>query len=113
MKYCITYLFFAISILAFGQEKPGKSQSEFLVSLDEKIPLQLKEKKVPGMAIAIVEDGEVIYQKGIGFSNKEKQTKITPETGFNIGSISKLFTAWGIMKLVENDKINLDVPVEN
>ena len=80
MKHRISYLFFALTLLAFGQENPNQSQSEFLASLDEKIPLQLKEKNVPGMAIAIVENGEVIYQKGIGFSNTEKQTKITPET---------------------------------
>ena len=113
MKNHIIYVLIASSVLTFGQENQKKSQSEFLTSLDEKIPLQLKEKNVPGMAIAIVENGEVIYQKGIGFSNTEKEIKITEETGFNIGSISKLFTAWGIMKLVENNKIDLDAPIEN
>ncbi|MCC1483531.1 serine hydrolase domain-containing protein [Winogradskyella immobilis] len=113
MKNYITFLFITVSYLAFTQNNQSTTVSKFTATLDEKIPLQLKEKNVPGMAIAIIEDGHIIYKKGIGFSNTQKQTKITSETGFNIGSISKLFTAWGIMKLVENNKINLDVPVEN
>lgn len=87
--------------------------SSFTKDLDSLLPLQLKERNVPGIAIAIIDNGNVIYEKGIGFANKDEQIKITKTTGFNIGSISKLFTAWGIMKLVENNKINLDVPVEH
>ncbi len=113
MKNCITYLFLMFSILTFGQENQSTIISEFTTSLDENIPPQLLEKKVPGMAIAIIDNGNITYNKGIGFADVESQTKITSKTGFNIGSISKLFTAWGIMKLVENDKIDLDVPVEN
>ena len=107
---CLCLLF---NMLAFGQEKQKESILEFTTSLDKSIPSQLSEKKVPGMAIAIIDNGTVIYEKGIGLSNVEHQTKVTSKTGFNIGSISKLFTAWGIMKLVENNKLDLDAPVEN
>jgi len=83
------------SILTFGQENQSTIISEFTTSLDENIPPQLLEKKVPGMAIAIIDNGNITYNKGIGFADVESQTKITSKTGFNIGSISKLFTAWG------------------
>ncbi len=113
MKNCISYLCLAFSLISFGQNNENASVNEFTSNLDESIESQLLEKKVPGMAIAIVDNGNIIYKKGIGFSNIERNIKITPKTGFNIGSISKLFTAWGVMKLVENKKISLDAPVEN
>ncbi|MTI22696.1 class A beta-lactamase-related serine hydrolase [Fulvivirga sp. RKSG066] len=81
--------------------------------MDAEIPLLLERNKVPGMAVAIIENGAIIYEKGHGFGDMANQTKISTHTGFNIGSISKLFTAWGIMKLVNDGKLDLDVPVEN
>lgn len=81
-------------------------------SLDTQVANRMKEKNVPGMAIAIFDKGEIVYKKGIGFANVAAERTITEETGFNIGSISKLFTAWGVMKLVQDGKIDLDTPVE-
>ena len=42
----------------------------------------------------------------------EKKLPVTPQTGFNIASISKTVAAWGVMKLVEQGKLELDTPVE-
>jgi CubicO group peptidase (beta-lactamase class C family) len=67
---------------------------------------------VPGAAIAIIENGEVILQKGYGYSDINKGIKVTKTTGFNIGSISKTIAAWGVMKLVQEGKIDLDAPAE-
>ncbi|WP_400079745.1 serine hydrolase domain-containing protein [Winogradskyella sp. R77965] len=108
MKKYVIHCFIICISFSFAQE-----HSDFIKSLDTTIPINLKEKNVPGIAIAIIEDGQVIYKKGIGFADITAQTKMSSTTGFNIGSISKLFTAWGIMKLVEKDKIGLDIPVED
>lgn len=81
--------------------------------MDAKIPSLLEKNNVPGMAVAIIENGTVIYEKGHGYADVAKNIEISKTTGFNIGSISKLFTAWGIMQLVEDEKLDLDVPVEN
>lgn len=88
------------------------SQNQFLKSLDNQIPGWLEEFIVPGAAIAIIENGEVIFKKGYGFADKSKNKRVEHNTGFNVASISKTFTAWGVMKLVEEGKINLDDPVE-
>lgn len=88
------------------------SQKEYLIELDKKIPAWLDEFIVPGAAIALIENGEVILQKGYGFADLKKNTKIDNQTGFNIGSISKTIAAWGVMKLVEEGKIELDSPAE-
>jgi len=90
----------------------AQDYSNFIKSLDTILPINLHEKNVPGMAIAIIDDGQIIYEKGIGLADVDLQTKINSKTGFNIGSISKMFTAWGVMKLVEKEIIDLDTPVE-
>ena len=85
-------------------------ERELLKTMDTNTPISLIENKVPGLALAIIENGAVIIKKGYGFSDVERGKEVTTETGFNVGSISKMFTAWGIMKLVEDGKINLDHP---
>lgn len=81
--------------------------------MDETIPSLMEKNNVPGLAIAIIQNNEIIMKKGYGYADIESKSLITAQTGFNIGSISKTVTAWGIMKLVESRKINLDEPIEN
>ncbi len=109
MKLLLTWLLLSLTVYAGAQ---NSSFDVFIKSLESKIQERLKEKKVPGMAIAIIDNGAIVYKKGIGWADVKNQIKVNPETGFNIGSISKLFTAWGIMKLVEMGKVDLDAPVE-
>lgn len=54
----------------------------------------------PGLALAIVQGDEVIYQKGYGIADPSGRP-ITPQTPFNIGSVSKAFTALTVMQLAE------------
>ena len=108
MKTLITIITMALSTLFVNAQTA--SEKELLKTLNETIPAALKENKVPGLAIAIIKDGEVIIKKGYGFSDLKEGKAIHSKTGFNIGSISKMFTAWGIMKMVEEGKLNLDAP---
>ncbi|WP_298899111.1 serine hydrolase [uncultured Psychroserpens sp.] len=108
----ITLLFFLMSLALYGQ-KNAQEINSFTKDLDQKIPKLLQEFTVPGAAIAIIENGELVLQKAYGYADVDTKTKVTAQTGFNIGSISKTIAAWGIMKLVEEGKIDLDVPAEN
>lgn len=62
----------------------------------------------PGMAVGIVKNGEIVYQKYTGYSNLENQTEINEYTRFNIASNAKQFTALCILKLIEQGKLNLE-----
>ena len=93
-------------------QKETKEIDQFVKELDQKIPQLLNDFIVPGTAIAIIENGQIILQKGYGYSNMDKESKVTSTTGFNIGSISKTIAAWGVMKLVQKGKIDLDSPAE-
>ena len=88
------------------------SQS-LLQKMDEVIPSILEKNKVPGLAITIIDNTKIILSKGYGYADVENKILINGKTGFNIGSISKMFATWGLMKLAESGNIDLDEPVEN
>ena len=62
----------------------------------------------PGCALAIIKDGKIVYKKGYGMADLEHNTPNTPKTKFNMGSITKQFTAMCILLLVEQKKISVD-----
>ena len=105
--------FFALLVpMALSAQEESKSTEQFLKEIDQKVPQLLHDFSIPGAAIAIIEDGEIVLQKGYGFADIEKELKVDTKTGFNIGSISKTVAAWGVMKLVHEGKIELDAPAE-
>jgi len=78
----------------------------------ERLGWELCERtRVPGVAIAVLREGEVAFVLGCGWANLETEEPVTPETVFNIGSISKCVAAWGLMELVERGTLVLDAPV--
>jgi CubicO group peptidase (beta-lactamase class C family) len=84
---------------------------EYAGSLDHYLLTQMDAYKIPGLAIAIVRDGKLEYQNGYGTANAEGDP-VTPDTPFLLASVSKSFTALGVMQLVEAGKINLDDPLQ-
>jgi CubicO group peptidase (beta-lactamase class C family) len=66
---------------------------------------------VPGTALAIVKDGEVLYAQGYGLRNTQTGAAVTPQSLFAIGSVTKSFTALGVMQLVQAGKLELDTPI--
>ena len=80
--------------------------------MDEKIPEQLEDLKVPGAAVSVVADGRQIFAKGYGLAETENERPIVAErTTLHINSVSKLFTATAVMQLVEQGKLDLDTDV--
>jgi CubicO group peptidase (beta-lactamase class C family) len=67
---------------------------------------------IPGVAVAVIRDGKVAWIQSIGYADLASKKPVTSETIFNIGSISKLVSAWGFMQLTEKDLIKLDDPVD-
>jgi CubicO group peptidase (beta-lactamase class C family) len=66
---------------------------------------------VPGAALALIKDGSIVLEKGYGFRHLAAHAPITTATLFNIGSISKSFTALGVAQLVDEHQVDLDAPV--
>jgi D-alanyl-D-alanine carboxypeptidase len=80
-------------------------------SIDEYIARAMKEFHLPGVALLVVRDGQVVKAAGYGFADIERKTPVTPETVFKIGSISKQLIATGIMLLVQDGRLTVDDPV--
>lgn len=62
----------------------------------------------PGGAVLLVKDGDLIYKKGFGITDINTKEPITTKTLFNVGSISKTFVAYGILKLAAEGKLSLE-----
>ncbi len=90
-----------------------KSTEEFIQHLDEKITRLMSRYEIPGVSIALVANSEIIWSNAYGFSNIENSQKMTTDTICRTESITKSITAWGVLKLVEQELIDLDVPVLN
>lgn len=101
-------LFLCTSLFAqkFAQEKSLEGFKEF-------VDQQLKEWKVPGLAIAIVKDGKVIFSEGFGYRDVKNKLEVTPKTLFAIGSCSKAFTATAIGILVDEGNLDWDKPLRD
>src|SRR5215472_15222773 len=80
-------------------------------AVDDYIRSEMQKRKIPGLALLVVRDGQTVKSQGYGFSNVELQVPVKPETIFQSGSMGKQFTATAIMMLVEEGKVGLDDPL--
>lgn len=76
--------------------------------VDDYIAAQMSRQRIPGLSLAVLEDGKPVKVKGYGLANLELGTRATPETVYQIGSISKQFIAAGIVLLSKEGKVGLD-----
>ena len=84
------------------------AQDSVTLKIDEYIKTEMQKQKIPGVSLAVIRDGQLIYAKGYGFANVEHQVPVKPETIFQSGSVGKQFTSMAVMILVEEGKISLD-----
>ncbi len=68
----------------------------------------LTTRQTPGLAVGVIHDGKLVFAKGYGLSNVEKQIPITPDTDFRLASVTKQFTATAIMLLAHEGKLRYD-----
>jgi CubicO group peptidase (beta-lactamase class C family) len=99
-KYLAILLFVTISFKSFGQIDFDK--------LDKYIEKEYKEWQIPGMAIAVVKDGKVVFSKGYGYRDLENKKRVDKNTAFAIASNSKAFTTTALAMMVDQGKINWD-----
>jgi len=76
--------------------------------VDDYVERQLRQLHIPGLSLAVVRNGKVIKARGYGLANTEKNVPSTKDTVYEIGSITKQFTATAVMMLVEEGKVSLD-----
>jgi CubicO group peptidase (beta-lactamase class C family) len=87
------------------------SYDDFRAQLERQMPGLMREQRVPGVAVALVHQGAVSWMHGYGLADIARDVPVGAETMFQAGSISKSVTAWGVMRLVEDGRLDLDSPV--
>lgn len=80
-------------------------------SLDVLIESLLKKRQVPGLSLAIIQDGKIVKTKAYGYIDKAHTIPVTESTLFQAGSISKSVSALGALLLVERNQLSLDEDV--
>ena len=83
----------------------------FLMYSNKSIEKIMKKYDVPGLSIVTIENGDIILQKVYGFKNAEKRDLIDENTLFEAASMSKPLFAYGVLKMVESGKLDLDKPL--
>ncbi len=70
------------------------------------------ENDLPGMSVAVAVDGEIVFSEGVGYAELDNQVPATGRTVHNVGSVSKVLAVVGLMKLVEEGKVDLDATIQ-
>lgn len=110
MTSCLA-LFPVMGFVIVAADITGYSAAGFSEHLDNKIPALMSKYSIPGAIIAVVKNGELSFTRAYGFANIETGQKMSTGHCCRVESISKSVTAWGVMKLVEQGRVNLDTPV--
>lgn len=94
-----------------GQDVGTPPPNHDFAAIDAYVTEQMNNLGIPGMALGIVRDGQIVHLQGFGVADSFGRA-VTPQTPFYIGSVTKSFTALAVMQLVEAGKIELDAPVQ-
>jgi D-alanyl-D-alanine carboxypeptidase len=95
----------AIYVLCFS------TSAAFADKIDDFVKAQMEQRRIPGLALAIVKQDQVTKHEAYGVANLELKTPARKETVFEIGSITKQFTAALILLLVQDGKLSLDAKI--
>ena len=91
----------------------SKIETPVISSLQTTVEKMMKDLMVPGAAVAVIKDGEVIISEGFGYRNLDTKDPVTPRTLFAIGSSTKAFGTLSLCLLAQQKKFNWDTPVQS
>ena len=113
-KYFIVLVLLFSSCIPFAIKSPVDSTYDY-PSLIQKYQSEIKKKmkslKVEGVSIALIDEDSVVWAEGFGYADKENKIKAMPSTKYMLGSVTKLFTAFGVMQLQELNKLSINDPL--
>jgi CubicO group peptidase (beta-lactamase class C family)/D-alanyl-D-alanine dipeptidase len=92
--------------------EPAPGYENVASALERVVDQEMRDKGVPAISVALVVGSTIVWAKGFGVADPDENVPATAETVYRVGSVSKLFTDIGIMKLQEDGKVDLDTPIE-
>lgn len=100
--------FLASAVIAQPARKPAKESIE---SLQKDIPTWMSNADIPGMQVMLIRNGKQVWLKSYGIANAETKVPVDDNTLFEAASLSKVITAYAALKLVDEGKLDLDIPL--
>src|SRR5215213_5601289 len=91
--------------------KTDVKKAELAARLERLIPQLLADGGVPGLSALLIRDNKVFWQRAFGVTNAETREPVTPDTIFEAASLSKPVFAYGVLKLADAGKLDLDTPL--
>lgn len=91
-----------------AQDKNLTNVENSISDLEQKIPAMMEQVDVPGLSIAIIQNSEIIWSQGFGVTDNNSKNKVTENTIFEAGSLSKPVFAYAVLKLVDQGLLHLD-----
>lgn len=79
-----------------------------ITSVDQRVTNLMSQYSIPGASLVVGRYGKLVYQKGYGYADTDANTTVTPQSVFRLASVSKPYTAAGVLKLVDEEMISLD-----
>jgi D-alanyl-D-alanine carboxypeptidase len=106
-------LLFGLTLYRAGesQELRDREHDSNSGKVDDLLHAAMSREHIPGLALAVVKDGEILKAQAYGLADVESKTPAKTNTVFRIASVSKQFVATAIMMLVEEGKLSLEDPV--
>jgi CubicO group peptidase (beta-lactamase class C family) len=99
------------SPLLRAKREPAAHAVATIVQLEKDVPDLMKKDGVPGLSMAVIRGGKTTWVHGFGTKEAKTDQPVTGDTVFEAASLSKPVFAYGVLKLVEQGKLGLDVPL--
>ncbi len=118
-RFSILLIALAQVILAFPRATAPFSQTHedrwaFAIATSrEAIRAMMDSSGTPGLSVAVAVGGEIVWSEGFGYADLEHGVSVTPATRFGIGSISKSLTTALMGRLIDNEALDIDAPIEH
>lgn len=91
--------------------KTDVDKQALIADLEKTIPELMRAANIPGLSIAVIRDGKLLWMRGFGVKNSQTGEPVTEETIFEAASLTKPFFAYAAMKMVESGDLDLDRPL--
>ena len=92
-------------------QKTGAPKDALVADLESALPGLIKEADIPGLSIAVIRDGKLLWSGAFGIKSALTKEPVSEDTIFEAASLTKPFFAYYVMKLVEAGELDLDKPL--
>jgi CubicO group peptidase (beta-lactamase class C family) len=100
-----------LTLSAAARQNPAPPGDLGTTAFESYIELLRQQAGIPAISGALLQDGVVVWERGLGFANVETRVRATPDTPYPIADLSQSFAAVLLLQCVEQRRLDLDVPI--